>query len=79
MDTEHGSFAIAGDAICTYETIDHDLPPGYHVDVDASMDTLDRLRAVADHLLPSHDYRVFTDGPVTAIGRAHGTDRVPVV
>ena len=78
VDTEHGSFAIAGDAICTYETIDHDLPPGYHVDVDASMDTLDRLRAVADHLLPSHDYRVFSDGPVTSIGPAHGADRVPV-
>ena len=78
VDTEHGSFAIAGDAICTYETIDHDLPPGYHVDVDASMDTLDRLRAAADHLLPSHDYRVFSDGPVTAIGPAHGADRVPV-
>jgi N-acyl homoserine lactone hydrolase len=76
VDTAHGSFAIAGDAICTYANIDQDLPPGYHVDVDASMDSLDALRTSADHLLPSHDYAVFRDGPVTEIGRAHGADRV---
>ncbi len=29
----------------------------------------------ADFLLPSHDYAVFSDGPVTRIGRAHGADR----
>lgn len=74
-DTQDGSFAIAGDAVCTYDNIDRDLPPGYHVDVDDCMDTLDALRSVADHLLPSHDYGVFTDGPVTQIGRAHGADR----
>jgi glyoxylase-like metal-dependent hydrolase (beta-lactamase superfamily II) len=76
VDTEHGRFAIAGDAICTYDSIDRDLPPGYHVDVDASMDSLDGLRAAADHLLPSHDYGVFTDGPVTEIGPAHGAGRL---
>ncbi len=74
VDTADGTFAIAGDAVCTYETVDRDLPPGYHVDVDASMDSLDTLRA-AGHLLPSHDYRVFTDGPVTQIGRGHGAER----
>ena len=76
-DTAHGSFAIAGDAVSTYANIDRDLPPGYHVDVDASMETLDDLRRAADHVLPSHDYAVFTDGPVTAIGAAHGADRQP--
>ena len=78
VDTADGSFAIAGDAICTYDTVDRDLPPGYHVDVDASMDSLDGLRAAADYLLPSHDERVFTDGPVTRIGAAHGADRARV-
>jgi glyoxylase-like metal-dependent hydrolase (beta-lactamase superfamily II) len=77
VDTAHGSFAIAGDAICTYDNVDRDLPPGYHVDVDASMDSLDALRAAADYLLPSHDYAVFTDGPVSEIGPAHGAARVP--
>jgi glyoxylase-like metal-dependent hydrolase (beta-lactamase superfamily II) len=76
VDTEHGSFAIAGDAVCTYENVDRDLPPGYHVDVDASMDSLDALRAAADYLLPSHDYAVFTDGPVSEVGPAHGARRI---
>lgn len=75
VDTAHGSFAIAGDAVSTYENIDRDLPPGFHVDVDASMETLDGLRAAADYVLPSHDYGVFTDGAVTAIGAAHGAAR----
>jgi glyoxylase-like metal-dependent hydrolase (beta-lactamase superfamily II) len=75
VDTLHGSFCIAGDAISTYRNIDADLPPGYHVDVDASMDSMDRLREAADHLLPSHDYGVFTDGPITEIGVAHTQPR----
>ena len=75
VDTAHGSFCIAGDAISTYRNIDADLPPGFHVDVDASMDSMDRLRAAADHLLPSHDYAVFTDGPITEIGAAHAAPR----
>ncbi len=77
VDTPDGSFGIAGDAISSYRNIDQDLPPGYHVDVDESMDTMDRLRAQADFLLPSHDYAVFSDGPVTTIGRAHGAGREP--
>jgi N-acyl homoserine lactone hydrolase len=79
-NTEWGTFAIAGDAICMYENLEKDLPPGFHTDVDASMDSMDRLRGLADHLLPSHDYEVFTDGSITRIGAAHaarGHARVP--
>ena len=35
-DTEHGRFCIAGDAISLYENIERDIPPGFHVDVDAA-------------------------------------------
>jgi glyoxylase-like metal-dependent hydrolase (beta-lactamase superfamily II) len=76
VDTAHGSFAIAGDAVCSYDNIEKDIPPGFHVDVDQSMDTYDGLRAAADFVLPSHDYAVFTgagvgDGVVAEIGRPH--------
>jgi N-acyl homoserine lactone hydrolase len=71
VDTVHGSFAIAGDAVCTYENIEADIPPGFHVDVDRCMTTLDSLRAVADHVLPSHDYAVFTDGNVSTVDARH--------
>lgn len=78
-ETPLGSFCIAGDAIMTYQNLEEDLPPGFHVDIDDAMDSMDRLRAVADHFLPSHDYRVLTDGPITAIGHQHRTrqPRIP--
>jgi N-acyl homoserine lactone hydrolase len=69
--TEHGVFCISGDAVCTYENVERDLPPGFHVDVDDSMESMDRMRAVADNLLPSHDYAVLSDGYTTEIGAAH--------
>jgi N-acyl homoserine lactone hydrolase len=69
--TTHGTFCISGDAVCTYENVERDLPPGFHVDVDDSMDSMDRMRDAADYLLPSHDYAVLSDGYTTEIGPAH--------
>lgn len=71
VETEHGSFCIAGDAVLTYENFESDIPPGYHVNVDDAMESYDRIRGAADHVLPSHDYAVFTDGVVTEIGGRH--------
>jgi N-acyl homoserine lactone hydrolase len=77
--TGHGTFAIAGDAICTYQNIEADLPPGFHTDVDASMSSMDLMRGSADHVLPSHDYAVLSDGPITEIGALHAARPVPPV
>jgi N-acyl homoserine lactone hydrolase len=77
VKTEHGSFCIAGDAISMYQNIEADIPPGFHVDVDDSMDSMDRLRSAADHFLPSHDYDVFTTPGITEIGAAHAARPVP--
>lgn len=77
--TEHGRFAISGDSICTYENIEADLPPGFHTDVDQSMASMDLIRGVADHVLPSHDYSVLSDGPVTEIGAAHAARLMPPI
>ena len=71
VDTPMGSFCIAGDAISTYANIEQDIPPGFHVNVDDAVDTMDRLRATADHFLPSHDYGVLTGGLITQIGPDH--------
>lgn len=76
VNTANGRFAIAGDAVCTYENVDADVPPGFHVNVDESMSSMDVLRDRADHVLPSHDYDVFTAGSVTEIGESHAT-RMP--
>jgi glyoxylase-like metal-dependent hydrolase (beta-lactamase superfamily II) len=67
VQTAAGPYCITGDAVMTYDNLESDTPPGYHVDVDASLDSLDRLRARATHFLPSHDYGVFRERPVTLI------------
>jgi N-acyl homoserine lactone hydrolase len=79
VDTEHGRFLIAGDSVCTYQNIEEDLPPGFHTDVDASMSSMDLMRSLADHVLPSHDYQVLSDGPVTEIGATHAARPVPPI
>ena len=79
VDTEHGRFLIAGDSVCTYENIEADLPPGFHTDVDASMSSMERMRRLADHVLPSHDYAVLSAGPVTEIGASHAARPLPPI
>jgi glyoxylase-like metal-dependent hydrolase (beta-lactamase superfamily II) len=71
--TPHGTFAIAGDAVTSYENVEADIPPGFHTNVDEAVDSIDRLAGLADSLLPAHDYAVFTGGAVTEIGPGHAS------
>ena len=71
VDTPHGTFAIAGDAVMAYANVEDDVPPGFHTSVDDAVESIDRLAGLADSLLPAHDYGVFTDGPITEIGAGH--------
>ena len=66
VDTEQGRYAIAGDAVFTYENLERDIPPGFHNDVDHSMESMEILRQRSDHVLPSHDYTIFKKGGVAA-------------
>jgi N-acyl homoserine lactone hydrolase len=67
VETAAGPYCITGDAMMTYDNLQSDSPPGYHVDVDASLDSLDDLKSRSSLLLPSHDYSVFRERPVTLI------------
>lgn len=67
VDTDRGTYCVAGDAMMVFENLEEDSPPGFHVDVDKSLDSLDSLRQLASKVLPSHDYSVFTETPVTQI------------
>lgn len=57
--TKQGWATISGDAVFTYENLDKDIPPGFHVNIDAAMDSMHKIATVSDLVLPSHDYRVF--------------------
>lgn len=65
VDTEDGTYCIAGDAVMSYENLDDDVPPGFHVHVDHSVESMDLLRRRATTILPSHDYKLF-DGQLVA-------------
>ncbi|MEO7666664.1 MAG: N-acyl homoserine lactonase family protein [Dehalococcoidia bacterium] len=67
VQTASGPYCITGDAMMTFDNLDSDSPPGYHVDVDASLDSLDLMKGRAKMLLPSHDYSVFRERPVTLV------------
>lgn len=61
---KQGWATISGDAIFTYENLEKDIPPGFHVNLDAAMYSMHKIAAVSDLVLPSHDYRLFKgNGP----------------
>jgi glyoxylase-like metal-dependent hydrolase (beta-lactamase superfamily II) len=66
VDTDQGRYVIAGDAVFTYENLERDIPPGFHNDVDHSIESMEILRRRADHILPSHDYAIFKEGGVAS-------------
>ena len=62
--TRQGWATIAGDAVFTYENLEKDIPPGFHVHVDAALDSMRKIARLSDLVLPSHDYRLFRgEGP----------------
>ncbi len=67
VNTVDGVYCIAGDAVMVFANLNEDTPPGYHINVDQSLVSIDSLRAQSDHILPSHDYLVFKERPVTRV------------
>lgn len=68
VETANGRYAIAGDAVMSYENLERGLPPGFLIDVDEAMDSMTVLQERADHILPAHDYRLFAGERVVSIG-----------
>jgi N-acyl homoserine lactone hydrolase len=63
VETDDGTFAIASDNVPYSSswggrTIADWLPEGIHVSLEDCYRSLARLAYLADHILPSHDYRV---------------------
>jgi N-acyl homoserine lactone hydrolase len=62
VDTVAGRHLVASDAMPLYANLGTDgsgpIPPGIHTDVASCLRSFDRMRAVADAILPSHDPEV---------------------
>ncbi len=59
VETASGRVCIAGDAVYTYENYHERIPPGFHVDVDQSLQSMERIRGMADLVLPGHEASLF--------------------
>jgi len=59
VDTAHGRYCIAGDAVMWHENMEKRIPPGVHTSVIDCMMSLERIAREADRVLPSHEPKVF--------------------
>ncbi|MDA8194865.1 MAG: N-acyl homoserine lactonase family protein [Thermaerobacter sp.] len=59
VKTRQGWHTITGDAVFTFENLEKMIPPGFHVNIDASLDSMRRIAEISDVVLPSHDYKLF--------------------
>lgn len=67
VDTEHGTVAIIGDIARKVElNIDKEIPPGLYYDLESMRRALVDIKTRADHVLPTHDWRVLEFGDPAA-------------
>lgn len=65
VDTGEGVYCIAGDTVPLYENIERGIPHGVHDSVSDWYRSLNRIKALADYVIPSHDLRLFENGLIT--------------
>jgi len=63
VDTTAGRYCIAGDAVLWYENMEKRIPPGIHTSMIDCMASLERIAREADHVLPSHEPKLFARQP----------------
>lgn len=59
VPTDSGPLCLAGDLVMVRENFEQVMPVGLHTDVDAWYSSHAKLRTYTDHVVPSHDMRVF--------------------
>jgi glyoxylase-like metal-dependent hydrolase (beta-lactamase superfamily II) len=63
VSTAAGRYCVAGDAVMWYENMEKRIPPGIHTSMIDCMGSLERIAREADHVLPSHEPKVFARQP----------------
>jgi glyoxylase-like metal-dependent hydrolase (beta-lactamase superfamily II) len=63
VNTAGGRYCVAGDAVMWYENMEKRIPPGIHTSMIDCMGSLERIAREADHVLPSHEPKVFARQP----------------
>ncbi len=63
VDTVGGVYAIPGDNVFLYENIEQNIPCGHIYSRADWFSSMDKVRRMADHIIPSHDQLVFRTSP----------------
>lgn len=63
VETAGGRYCVAGDAVLWYENLEKRIPPGIHTSTIDCIASLERIAREADHVLPSHDPKLFARQP----------------
>jgi len=50
------TIVIAGDALPTLGNLQKNVPPAFHVDHDLAVASMQRIMALADYVIPGHDF-----------------------
>ena len=63
VETGSGIYAIPGDNVFLYENIEKNIPCGHIYSRADWFSSMDKVRRMADHIIPSHDQLVFRTTP----------------
>ena len=66
VNTAYGKAVVTGDTVSLLGNIEKDIPPGVFTDYDECMAAMEKIRAKADVVLPSHDPGTLERWPPTA-------------
>lgn len=58
FEATEGVTVYTGDAVCRMESIEQRRAPGVHTDFGAALASIERIRSVAERVIPSHDTRI---------------------
>jgi glyoxylase-like metal-dependent hydrolase (beta-lactamase superfamily II) len=72
VDTAGGRIGLAGDNMFFFENLEKNLPVGHLYSRASWFESMDRLRALTDRILPSHDPLLFGEDSPFSSRRAPG-------
>ena len=63
MNTSSGKAVVTGDVCFTYRSLEQDLPGGFNYNLIECFSSLQKIRDVADIVLPGHDLAMLEKYP----------------
>lgn len=59
LDTEKGTYCLAGDTVFFHENIEKNIPVGFTSSRLDWFSSVEKIKKMSDHIIPSHDPKIF--------------------